>query len=108
MGVSLIPAFGTLYQRLTLPESTRFIASQDKSQDVMTLKKQQAAAEESSEEAKTDSSAEVEVEEVLKKKAHFRGVYSCFISSLIPTRLTSSATMQSSSPIFLNGGTHEC
>ncbi|TFK37800.1 phosphate transporter [Crucibulum laeve] len=28
IGLSLIPAFGTLYQRLTLPESTRFIASQ--------------------------------------------------------------------------------
>ncbi|KAF9045115.1 phosphate transporter [Panaeolus papilionaceus] len=28
IGVSLIPAFGTLYQRLTLPESTRFKASQ--------------------------------------------------------------------------------
>jgi PHS family inorganic phosphate transporter-like MFS transporter len=24
VGVSLIPAFGTLYQRLTLPESTRY------------------------------------------------------------------------------------
>ncbi|RDB24357.1 putative metabolite transporter C2H8.02 [Hypsizygus marmoreus] len=28
VGVSLIPAFATLYHRLTLPESTRFIASQ--------------------------------------------------------------------------------
>ncbi|KAF8155408.1 phosphate transporter [Crassisporium funariophilum] len=28
VGISLIPAFGTLYQRLTLPESTRFLASQ--------------------------------------------------------------------------------
>jgi len=28
IGVSLVPAFGTLYQRLTLPESTRYIASQ--------------------------------------------------------------------------------
>lgn len=28
MAVSLIPAFGTLYQRLTLPESTRYIKSQ--------------------------------------------------------------------------------
>jgi len=27
VGVSLIPAFGTLYQRLTLPESTRYTAS---------------------------------------------------------------------------------
>jgi MFS transporter, PHS family, inorganic phosphate transporter len=28
VGLSLIPAFGTLYQRLTLPESTRYISSQ--------------------------------------------------------------------------------
>ncbi|KJA23707.1 hypothetical protein HYPSUDRAFT_39540 [Hypholoma sublateritium FD-334 SS-4] len=28
IGVSLIPAFGTLYQRLTLPESVRFLKSQ--------------------------------------------------------------------------------
>jgi len=28
VGLSLIPAFGTLYQRLTLPESTRFISAQ--------------------------------------------------------------------------------
>lgn len=28
VGFSLIPAFGTLYQRLTLPESTRFKKSQ--------------------------------------------------------------------------------
>lgn len=28
VGVSLVPAFGTLYQRLTLPESARFITSQ--------------------------------------------------------------------------------
>jgi len=28
VGVALIPAFGTLYQRLTLPESTRFLASE--------------------------------------------------------------------------------
>ncbi|KAG6901044.1 hypothetical protein C0995_001583 [Termitomyces sp. Mi166 len=39
VGVSLIPAFGTLYQRLTLPESTRFIASQK-------LKNATSAAEE--------------------------------------------------------------
>jgi len=28
IGISLVPAFGTLYQRLTLPESARFLASQ--------------------------------------------------------------------------------
>ncbi|KAF9521831.1 MFS general substrate transporter [Crepidotus variabilis] len=33
VGISLIPAFGTLYQRLTLPESTRYISSQKKDQE---------------------------------------------------------------------------
>jgi len=48
VGLSLIPAFGTLYQRLTLPESTRFIASQkqsaqdDESRDFDDLKKKNA------------------------------------------------------------------
>jgi PHS family inorganic phosphate transporter-like MFS transporter len=28
IGLSLIPAFATLYQRLTLPEATRFLVSQ--------------------------------------------------------------------------------
>ncbi|KAI0744307.1 MFS general substrate transporter [Daedaleopsis nitida] len=33
VGLSLIPAFGTLYQRLTLPESTRFTESQKRVRD---------------------------------------------------------------------------
>lgn len=32
MGISLIPAFGTLYQRLTLPESTRYLKSTQQNQ----------------------------------------------------------------------------
>ncbi|KAJ7622606.1 major facilitator superfamily domain-containing protein [Mycena polygramma] len=77
VGVSLIPAFATLYQRLTLPESTRFIASQDKDV-VMELKKQQAAAEAgagSNSPAETSpkkEAAEVDVAAIVKKKAHFR------------------------------------
>ncbi|KAJ7218853.1 major facilitator superfamily domain-containing protein [Mycena rebaudengoi] len=60
------PAFGTLYQRLTLPESTRFIASQEKTQDVTDIDKKE-------EKSATNSAVETEeVEEVLKKKAHFR------------------------------------
>ena len=40
VGVSLIPAFGTLYQRLTMPESKRFEASKnlDEEKNVMQLK----------------------------------------------------------------------
>lgn len=74
VGLSLIPAFATLYQRLTLPESTRFIASQNQNVELEDLKKQQAAAELSTEEPKKEpASDEVRIEEVLKKKAHFKG-----------------------------------
>ena len=38
VGLSLIPAFGTLYQRLTLPESKRFEAA-SKNQDPAALEK---------------------------------------------------------------------
>ncbi|KAJ7511641.1 major facilitator superfamily domain-containing protein [Mycena galericulata] len=73
VGLSLIPAFATLYQRLTLPESTRFIASQNQNVELEDLKKQQAAAELSTEEPKKEqASDEVRIEEVLKKKAHFK------------------------------------
>jgi PHS family inorganic phosphate transporter-like MFS transporter len=70
VGLSLIPAFGTLYQRLTLAESTRFIASQEK--DAMPLKKHNAVAQtvETNKE-----STEVDVAQVVKKKAHFRGMF---------------------------------
>ncbi|CAK5268011.1 unnamed protein product [Mycena citricolor] len=63
VGISLIPAFGTLYQRLTLPESTRYVESQqtDLSSD---LKKSQGSDSESAE--------PVVRENVVTKKAHFR------------------------------------
>ncbi|KAJ7818331.1 inorganic phosphate transporter [Mycena olivaceomarginata] len=76
VGLSLVPAFGTLYQRLTLAESTRFIASQEKEEEdpIASLKKQQAA-----EEAKAEAGSSVETNtevvdaaEVVKKKAHFK------------------------------------
>ncbi|KAF7347105.1 MFS inorganic phosphate transporter [Mycena venus] len=69
VGISLIPAFGTLYQRLTLAESTRFIASKEK--DVSTLKKLQAEAEADSP-VETSNKESVDVAEVVKKKAHFK------------------------------------
>ncbi|KAJ6537339.1 major facilitator superfamily domain-containing protein [Mycena sp. CBHHK59/15] len=72
VGLSLIPAFGTLYQRLTLPESTRFIESQKKSQNVMELKKKQDTAESDSTDESKKASEEVEIEGVIKKKAQFR------------------------------------
>jgi PHS family inorganic phosphate transporter-like MFS transporter len=76
VGLSLVPAFGTLYQRLTLAESTRFIASQKKEEDpIAALKKQQAA-----EEAKAEV---VDAPEAVKKKAHFKGILSIFCCSIM-------------------------
>ncbi|KAJ7275787.1 major facilitator superfamily domain-containing protein [Mycena rebaudengoi] len=67
IGLSLIPAFGTLYQRLALPESTRFIASQNKS----VIEPRDEVKSCSSNETK-EVSTKAEVEEVVKHKAHFR------------------------------------
>lgn len=79
VGLSLIPAFATLYHRLTLPESTRFIASQSENARLTELTMQQAASEASAEDLTKEPTAdEVEVEEVLNKKAHFRGMRSSF------------------------------
>ena len=70
VGLSLIPAFGTLYQRLTLPESNRYNASKslkqlpDSQDDVDELKKEEQP-----------NAEVVEVEETIKHKAHFRGKY---------------------------------
>lgn len=105
VGVSLVPAFGTLYQRLTLPESTRFVASQklrgeeaDADAAIEELKKAQAGeqqlynkarkddeknvdanqegVEKRSGTGEDDSSAENLAPEVLAaKKAHFSGSY---------------------------------
>ncbi|PPR02809.1 hypothetical protein CVT26_009595 [Gymnopilus dilepis] len=50
VGLSLVPAFGTLYQRLTLPESTRYISSRklrqtdDDSSDEIDLEKKKRDA----------------------------------------------------------------
>jgi hypothetical protein len=68
--LSLIPAFGTLYQRLMLAESTRFIASQEK--DESSLKKQQAV--EANSPAETNNKESIGVAGVMKKKAHFKGM----------------------------------
>ncbi|KAJ7063968.1 major facilitator superfamily domain-containing protein [Mycena amicta] len=73
VGISLVPAFATLYQRLTLPESTRFIASQDKSQDVMELKKAQSSLEKGTESVTDDKvSTGDSIVGGVKKEAHFR------------------------------------
>ncbi|KAJ7895266.1 hypothetical protein B0H14DRAFT_3426413 [Mycena olivaceomarginata] len=74
VGLSLIPAFGTLYQRLTLPESTRSVASQNK--DTEKLKKDNAVTvtkvEPDSPVETNNRSTGVSAPQVVKKKAHFR------------------------------------
>lgn len=77
VGISLIPAFGTLYQRLTLPESTRFIESQKQPEndDIEQIKKAQQEAEAAGDTKEKDSSAESSLEDpdmVATKKAHFK------------------------------------
>ncbi|KAF8674652.1 Sugar transporter [Rhizoctonia solani] len=76
VGVSLIPAFGTLYQRLTLPESTRFSKTrnaeadeaqkEDEPQKEKEAELKKAALDASSSE---QSSVQAEAAEI-KKKAH--------------------------------------
>jgi len=86
VGISLVPAFGTLYQRLTLPESTRFVASQKlkHEEDADNLKrvqekelgsKEASVVVESDEDASLDAVDEETAppELVAKKKAHFKG-----------------------------------
>ncbi|KAK7063415.1 MFS inorganic phosphate transporter [Favolaschia claudopus] len=66
VGVSLVPAFGTLYQRLTLAESTRYLDSQKKNDN--------NTAEVNSEE-KNDGNTSTDtnnVSEIVQKKAHFK------------------------------------
>ncbi|KIY66028.1 MFS general substrate transporter [Cylindrobasidium torrendii FP15055 ss-10] len=77
VGVSLVPAFATLYQRLTLPESTRFLKSQETSDvdDIERLKREAESSEngssndEKSAGAPGNGTQSVEVQD--DKKHHF-------------------------------------
>ncbi|OJA20253.1 hypothetical protein AZE42_02695 [Rhizopogon vesiculosus] len=84
IGLSLIPAFGTLYQRLTLPESTRFKNSQGEGDEeekvIQDLQNDQGkSAEDGAEETKR--AGEIEGRKVkqsesatIHRKAHFKGM----------------------------------
>ena len=61
-----MPAFGTLYQRLTLPESKRFKEAQNSGADSDDLK-------EKDKELATSSSQDPDEETQIAKKAHFKG-----------------------------------
>ena len=75
IGLALIPAFGTLYQRLTLPEATRYLASRARPEDTEAFKNLKQVAEKEGIESEADQSPTKEdvPEEDLKRKAHFSG-----------------------------------
>ncbi|KAJ7164333.1 major facilitator superfamily domain-containing protein [Mycena filopes] len=71
VGLSLIPAFGTLYQRLTLPESIRYQQSKNPPANVE-LHHTNDSAEHAKTATQTESDGQVPTEEVVQRKAHFR------------------------------------
>ena len=91
VGLSLIPAFGTLYQRLTLPESTRYISAQQVKQrdqaneagdDIDELKKEKEPKDGKEKDIDNVTSDTAEVDDatappdlLVKKKAHFGGTF---------------------------------
>ncbi|KAH7886473.1 major facilitator superfamily domain-containing protein [Phlebopus sp. FC_14] len=74
VGLSLIPAFGTLYQRLTLPESKRFEDSQrPETQDLEDTKASKDVVEKEVFQGSTTGSSDVDIPKAdLEKKAHFK------------------------------------
>lgn len=80
--MSLIPAFGTLYQRLTLPESTRYKKSQEADvveQDDLEKEKMGVKADVHA----TESDLNVDRGASVPKKSHVLGMVPCRISSLV-------------------------
>ncbi|KAJ6518544.1 inorganic phosphate transporter [Mycena vulgaris] len=75
ISLSLIPAFGTLYQRLTLAEATRFVESQHKNVTVIERERSHNSEEEA---AKKELDGATTAEVVEKKKAHFRELLTYF------------------------------
>lgn len=80
VGLSLIPAFGTLYQRLTLPESTRFKKSQDPELvEEGDVKKETVVVEAGIHTAESEGSVDEKPSAVpASKKAHFIDVFQYF------------------------------
>lgn len=71
VGLSLVPAFGTLYQRLTLPESKRYEEAQHANGDVDYMKEKN---EKDVTTGVTPTASEDDMEESqIKQKAHFKG-----------------------------------
>jgi hypothetical protein len=80
VGLSLIPAFGTLYHRLTLAESTRFLDTQKADEEApdpkRTLTEKESSDKENAKYENTDvlvTSVPPQVQQIVKKKAPFKG-----------------------------------
>jgi len=74
IGIALIPAFGTLYQRLTLPESKRYLASRKRPEDEETFEALKVADENNADVNQgsgKNSPMKAEPEELVRQKAHF-------------------------------------
>ncbi|KAH7907097.1 major facilitator superfamily domain-containing protein [Hygrophoropsis aurantiaca] len=72
VGLSLIPAFGTLYQRLTLPESTRFKKSQQRADEAELDDLKSAKDAVDAEVASLSDRGKETKQGAEDKKAHFR------------------------------------
>jgi len=77
IGLSLIPAFGTLYQRLTLPESTRYKESQKPDLIEQSDLKKEKGVDEAG--VHTTESEDDEPSVPAPKKAHFQGMVPCCV-----------------------------
>lgn len=74
MGLSLIPAFATLYQRLTLPESTRY----EKTKGTQNPESGDVTTETKGENESDSNLDQGDDSEAPKKKAHFKEVLAYF------------------------------
>ncbi|THH30919.1 hypothetical protein EUX98_g3238 [Antrodiella citrinella] len=79
VGMSLIPAFGTLYQRLTLPEAKRFEESQEGNGASSDLKKENSADVEKSSQPESSTEGRRHAQAIAaNKKSHFADFFSCW------------------------------
>jgi hypothetical protein len=84
VGLSLIPACGTLYQRLTLQESTRFKKSQEAElPEQGDLEKEKMRAEVGIHTTESESEVDELPSVDVSKKAHFRGMVPCGFEHLL-------------------------
>jgi len=72
IGLSLIPAFGTLYQRLTLPESKRFENAKNMEEELDEIKQAKEANTTVGPASASNTSVPDNVQATIHQKAHFR------------------------------------